>query len=52
MVVAPYFTVSLSICFFVSGYRLYKKNRIVAQKVIFYIAGIILVIIALQDLLQ
>lgn len=52
MIVAPYFFISLSLCFIISGLRLYKKNRIVAQKVIFYIVGIVLFIIALQDLLQ
>ncbi|MEK5440984.1 hypothetical protein [Fredinandcohnia sp. FSL W7-1320] len=52
MVVAPFFFTSISLCFFISGFRLYKKNRIVAQKVIFYIVGIVLFIIALQDLLQ
>jgi len=52
MVVLPFFFMSLSLCFFISGFRLYKKNRIVAQKVIFYIGGIVLFIIALQDLLQ
>ncbi|WP_026908855.1 hypothetical protein [Paucisalibacillus globulus] len=50
MVVAPLFFMSLSLCFLISGFRLYKKNRIVAQKVVFYIVGIILFIIALQDL--
>jgi hypothetical protein len=50
MVVAPLFFMSLSLCFLISGFRLYKKNRIVAQKVVFYIGGIILFIIALQDL--
>ena len=52
MVVVPFFFISLSLCFIISGFRLYKKNRIVAQKVIFYIVGIVLFIIALQDLLQ
>jgi hypothetical protein len=50
MVVAPLFFMSLSLCFLISGFRLYKKNRIVSQKVVFYIVGIILFIIALQDL--
>lgn len=52
MVVAPFFFMSLSLCFFISGYRLYMKNRIVAQKIVFYIAGSVLFIIALQDLMQ
>ncbi|MCC3357068.1 hypothetical protein [Bacillus sp. REN16] len=50
MLVAPFFFMSLSLCFFISGFRLYKKNRIVAQKFMFYIVGIVLFIIALQDL--
>ncbi|MBM7607281.1 hypothetical protein JOD29_000518 [Lysinibacillus composti] len=52
MVVAPFFYMSLSLGFFISGYLLYKKNSIVAQKIAFYIAGIVLVIIAFQDLMQ
>lgn len=52
MVVFPFFLISLSLCFIISGFRLYRKNRTVTQKVIFYIVGITLFIIALQDLLQ
>ncbi|WP_010280793.1 hypothetical protein [Bacillus timonensis] len=52
MVVAPFFYMSLSLCFFIIGFRLYKKNRIIAQKVVLYIVGIVLFIIALQDLFQ
>jgi len=52
MVVAPFFFMSLSLCFFISGYRLYMRNRITAQKVVFYIVGIVIFTIALQDLIQ
>ncbi|WP_453996142.1 hypothetical protein [Bacillus nitroreducens] len=52
MVVAPFFFMSVSLCFFISGIRFYKKNRIVAQLIAFFIVGTVLLIVALQDLLQ
>ncbi|WP_449540203.1 hypothetical protein [Ferdinandcohnia sp. Marseille-Q9671] len=52
MMVAPFFYLSLSLCFFVSGYRLYKKNRVGSQKRVFYFAGIVISIIAIQDFMQ
>ncbi|WP_404444394.1 hypothetical protein LG307_16865 [Sutcliffiella horikoshii] len=51
MVVTPFFFMTLSLCFFISGYQLYRKNGIVAQKFIFNIVGIVLFIIAFQDLM-
>jgi putative effector of murein hydrolase len=52
MMMAPFFYISLSLCFFISGYRLYKKNRVVSQKRVFYFAGIVIFIIAIQDFMQ